>query len=448
MIGDRNRNAISVDSYLSSRTIRSRIIVSRDLRKYFKSLGFFSSYDAGIVANDSILNIPVLSIVLPFAWITGADVYVDELDSKFTESMNALQQEYKKMYSAPFKTRLIVDRLVQNNYASNNTALLFSGGLDATYSVFSNINAGPMLIMIFGMDIRLSNIAFQKTLEREYSNFAKREGLTLSFVRTNAREVLNERRVNYLFRKYQGSLEGNFWVGIGYLLGHVGQTAPLSIGRFSHLLVASRGIETKAPSMRENPDASFKSADEKIMWASLRVKHDGNIPRHQKAFALRTYLDKHKCQLRPCINSSFSYSRRGQSLPSAGINCNECPKCLQTIAELALAGIDPNECGFTVDQTTFNRISELFQKRQLTHHEILLWWKPLQEAIPNEIEDTPPDAKQFFEWFKTIDLNSSGGRYNGQLTHLYHKLPYPLANMFELVYQNNSTVRSLILRIK
>ena len=157
MIDDRKEKTISIDSTLSSGTVRSRVTVSKDLKKYFRHLTFFSSYDAQIIANNSILDIPVLSTILPLAWITGADVYVDELDGTFAESMDAVQREYKKIYSgAPFVTRLHADRLVANKITTKKTALLFSGGLDSTYSLFRNMNLKPMLIMIFGtFDIQI-----------------------------------------------------------------------------------------------------------------------------------------------------------------------------------------------------------------------------------------------------------------------------------------------------
>lgn len=63
MIGvhDRSKKTISVDTSLSLGTLRSRITASKSLRKYFRHPSFFSSYDADIVANSSILDIPVLS---------------------------------------------------------------------------------------------------------------------------------------------------------------------------------------------------------------------------------------------------------------------------------------------------------------------------------------------------------------------------------------------------
>jgi hypothetical protein len=441
--GRMSKRSIAVDSNLSSSTLRSRITVSRDLKKYFRHISFFSCYDADIVANKSILCIPVLSMVLPFAWITGADVYVDELDRTFAESMNTLQHEYEKMYpGAPFKTRLVADRLVDNKHAPNNTALVFSGGLDSTYSLFSHLDARPILIMILGtVDIPLSNVAFQRMLEREYSDFAEREGLVLSFIRTNAIEILDMRRVDHLFWKFKGRLQGGYWNGIGYSLGQIGQVAPLSVGRFSHLLVAGALGRAKAYDERtkaEYPDASYPSTDETIMWANICVRHDANIPRHQKASALKQFLDARELKLRSCSYASDLHSQTQQSPRLPALNCNQCPKCLRTIAELTLAGIDPNKCGFGVERSTFNRIRTLFRRRSLTLQDIALWWKPLQEAIrtiPSEIEGDPYGAKQFFEWFKTIELASAARPRDSPLSNIYRRLPYAIANPLRVVWE-------------
>src|SRR3990170_5479577 len=140
--------SIFLDSKLSSGTVKSSIVVSRDLKKYFRCLNFFSSYDTEIVSSRGVLNIPALSIVLPLAWITGADVHVGELDATFAESMNALQLEYKRVYPrAPFKTNLIVNDLVEGEENPDGAALLFSGGVDSTYSLYSNRALNPRLVM-------------------------------------------------------------------------------------------------------------------------------------------------------------------------------------------------------------------------------------------------------------------------------------------------------------
>ena len=438
---NKSETIILVDSKLSSGTVKSNIIVSKSLKKYFRCFDFFSRYDAEIIANNSILNIPVLSIVLPLAWITGADVYVNELDKTFAESMDLLQREYKKIYPrAPFKTKLVVDKLVKNKYAPGNTALLFSGGLDSTYSLFSNISLNPTLIMIFGVqEIPISSVTFQEILKTEYSTFAKREGLKINFIHTNALEILNTRRVDHLWWKFKGRHEGDFWGGLGYALGHVGQVAPLSIEKFNRLIIAASREETNERMIREHPHASSPSTDEKMKWANLQVKYDGCIRRHKKVHALKKVLNEHRIKFRVC------WSHPELLLHLGAINCSTCEKCLRTIAPLLLAGIDPNECGFNVDDSTFNLMRTLFEQKKLSHSHITLCWKPLQRIIPDRIEGNLCSSRQFFEWFKTINLDLlARARPSDKsiLSLLYHKFPYSISNLFRKFFYD-SHVRSV-----
>ena len=419
---------IFIDSKSSYNKVESRITVSKDLEKYFRCYDFFSSYDEDICPSRSIINIPVLSIVLPIAWITGADVYVDELDDKFVKSMDALQLEYKKIYpKAPFKTRLFVSDTVESEPAPNDTALLFSGGIDSTYSLFSNVAVKPRLIMIFGvMDIPISNVKLQERIKTEYSNFAEREGLNLNFIHTNALEIMDHNRLRHLWGRFQGGHEGDFWNGIGYALGHVGQVAPLSIDRFSHLISAAS--YDAAHSILDNPDASSPDTDEKIAWGNLEVKHDGNLHRYQKMVALKNLLKNGRIKLRVCWSEPEFF------LPYDSLNCSRCEKCLRTIASLVYVGIDPNECGFNVDDSTFKIMRFLFEENVLTHKQIKIWWKPLQKLIPDDVEFDFHGSKEFFEWFKTKNLDLTGKKYRTLLHSLYFKFPFLISHKFKKVY--------------
>ena len=443
LLKSRTRKSIVVDSSLSSRTVRAHISVSKDLDKYFRCCDFWSHYDTEIIDNRSIRDIPVLSILLPFAWVTGADVYVNELDKTFADSMNVVHREYKKMYPGlPYRSKLIADRLVDNEYDSNETALLFSGGLDSTYSLFSNIALKPRLIMIFGTsDIPISNVRFQKLLEREYSRFAEREGLTLNLIRTNALDILNIKIVNHLFgslSRFHGRPEGyvstdhwpHYWNGIGFMLAHTGQTAPLSIGRFSRLIAGGGGkfdlVQTKYV------DSSY--AGDKIMWSNVRVRLDGeNIHRHEKAIFLKQFFNTHRFRLRVCLQ----YTARS---PDA-LNCNRCGKCLRTIAECAFAGIDPNRCGFEVDQSTFSILRTRLPSPHSSSLDLAMYWKPLQRAIPNERELNLYGAREFFDWLKKVNLDSSLRPYDSFLSNVYHRLPYPIADLLRALWEKTPAWR-------
>jgi predicted protein tyrosine phosphatase len=289
------------------------------------------------VPSSGALNIPVLSIVLPLAWITGADVYVDEVDETFAKSMNTLQLEFKRIYpDAPFKTKLIVKNLVNSEDIPNGMALLFSGGLDSTYTLYGNISSRPRLIMIFGVaDIPISNVKFQERIRAEYSAFAKQEGLDINFIRTNALEIMDRSRLRHLWGSFQGSHDGDFWNGIGYSLGQIGQAAPLSVGRFNRLLISASYNETT--SVQERPDASSPKTDEKIAWANLRVKYDGLHHRHEKVMSLKELLNNDRIKLRVC------WSRPEYLYPYTFLNCGKCEKCLRTISRPRLRGHRPKQ---------------------------------------------------------------------------------------------------------
>lgn len=426
----KGKGTIFVDSKLSSGTIESNIIVSKSLKKYFRYFHFFSSYDAEITANSSILNIPVLSIVLPLAWITGADVYVDELDKTFAESAQALQQEYGKVYpKAPFNTKLVVDKLVENKGSPNNTALLFSGGVDSTYSLFSNITLRPRLVMIFGIvDIPISNVTFQEKVKTEYSNFARKEGLEINFIRTNGLEILDRSRVNHLWWRFKGQNEVYFYQGIGYMIGQIGQTAPLSNGRFNHLLVGAGNDYTTEYIRKEILDSSSHRTDEKIAWANLRVKHDGALHRYEKALFLKKFINDNGAELRVC------WALPEYLLRFNLMNCNKCEKCLRTIAALVYAGIDPNDCGFEVDDSTFYLMRFLIERKLLSLKHLTYLWKPLQQVIPDKIKEDIHGSKKFLEWFKTVDLDSVAKPPSSLSTFLYYNVPYPVSNMLGKIF--------------
>jgi hypothetical protein len=409
----KSKRMIHVDSKSSRRTIKSRVTVSRDLEKYFKHLTFYSKYDEEITTQKSILNIPALSIVLPVAWITGSDVYVNEVDHTFAESMIALQQEYKKMYPlAPFKTRLITETFVENKPSPDGAALLFSGGVDSTYSLFSNMHLNPRLVMIFGVwDTPLKNVELLDSIERVYRGFAAKEGFKLNIIRTNALEMLDVGRIEHFFWRFDYGLANGFWMGLGFSLGHIGQVAPLSVRRFKRLLVSGGG---------SSPYASVYNTNEKMGWTNLHVKHLPEIYRYEKIFALKKYQNNHRITLRVC-----GFPER---LTSNSLNCNRCIKCLITIIPLVNAGIDPNEVGFKVDNKTWKRFKSLFEKKKINNRVLKHVWMPFQKIIPEKIEMDLYGSKKFLKWLKTVDLSMFEQTSNNPLSVLYFRSPYKLSH--------------------
>jgi hypothetical protein len=282
--------------------------------------------------------------------------------------------------------------------------------------------------MLFGVaDIPISNTEFQEKLKTEYSAVAKREGLEINFIQTNALELIDRaNRVQHLWERFQRSHEGDFWNGIGFSLGHICQTAPLSISRFNHLIISS-ALNKTTWSVRERPNASSPDTDEKIGWANLSVEHEGSCDRYEKVAYLKELLNGSRIKLRVCWSSPEHLH------PYTFLNCGKCEKCLRTIAALCYSGVDPNKCGFNVNDSNFSLMRFMLEGKLLTKSSIETWWKPLQRALPKEVREDLHGSKNFFNWFRKVDLDLMTKQPNS-LRPLLTMLPYPIWYAHKIIY--------------
>lgn len=392
----------------------------------------FVEYDTKISADRSVLNIPILATVLPLAWLTGSRVYVDELDRTFKESMDDLKQEFEKMYpEIPFaRTKINAEVLKENQTGvppSEGTALFFSGGVDSTYSLITNLELKPRLIMIWGLEGHPypRYPEYWEKVISTYSKFAEEKDLKFNVIRTNALGLLHERRIEHDF--HEKLYEGTLWGRLQHGLLMIPLSAPLSIGRFNTLLFAASREPTYKYS-KFGPWATQPRTDEKIAWADLEVRHDGYIHLFDKMMgAIREHLKNNQLILRICPKKSTHINKE--------LNCSKCVKCLERIGGLALAGVDPNACGFEVDSSTFKLMKSIFERKEAgTVQLIETNWKKLQNMIPNEIEHDFYGSKEFFEWFRNFDLKLS--EYDVEIYRdIYNKLPFPIAKILDEFYK-------------
>ena len=96
---------------------------------------------------------------------------------------------------------------------------------------------------------------------------------------------------------------------------------------------------------------------------------------------------------------------------------------------LALAEIDPNICGFEVDQSTFKRMKLFFEKQA----KILYYsYRINQSMIPEKIEHDLNGSKEFYEWYRDFDLESiKQSEWINWARTIYFKLPYSSANVLD-----------------
>jgi hypothetical protein len=413
---------ILVEPRLDGKTLNTRVKVSRDLRRYFRKDRFFIRYEQEINAGQGTLSIPAVALLLPLAWLTGSRLQVRCLDRTFAAAVEALQTEYSRIYpKIAFGTELIVGELTDSPPNPEGTAMLFSGGLDATYSFFANRHLEPRLIGVFGTEFPLDNEPYLESVRRESASFANRNKVALSFIHTNVPFLFDHRAGIHKFAAVRGKVNGDLWKGMGYALGFLSMTAPLSAGRFNHLIIAAWADRETARNVRENPDASSPRVDEKVAWSNLRVEHHGCLHRYEKAREMRDWLPGN--QVRVCWKFE-----KAQELGDA-VNCSRCEKCARTIVALAIGGVDPRLCGFRIDEESIRYIRDRLEKGRSSRSHLSKWWEPMQRQLPDHIEGDMFGLREFMKWFRSYDLGAvvySPG-LSRRAQKVYHRLPYGVA---------------------
>ena len=416
-------DTLSVDSSLTDNTLVSTVTVPRRLEKYFHSLKMVASYDVPLRANRSILSIPFVSNILPLAWLTGTDVHVETLDRTYVEAMTAIKHEFNLMYPrGEFKTKITSDDLVENQTDSQETACLFSGGVDSTYSLISNISLKPRLIMYSGVQHYQLNPSYtkhQQLVKTTYSAFAKRQGLPINFIETNIISTLNDSRISHDFHKILR--ETGLWLALQFPLVLLGLPAPLSFGRFNRLLIAA-SVDPKHD-YDKYPHSSQPRIDEKFAWANVKVTHDGYIHRFKKTHLIKEFLNENRIDLNVCNRP-----------PLNKLNCSACEKCYRTIAPLVLEGVDPNVCGFSVDKSTFKSMKRMLERKKTDALVVDSFWKELQALVKPDMESDRFDSKDLFLWLKNLDMDSVRKRRN-YYQDIFNVLPYPLSLSFDKFFK-------------
>lgn len=419
-------NIIIKDARLSDSKLTSKLIVGKVLRKYIKNSEYFAIYDTEIKDEKSILNIPLLATVLPLAWLTGSNIKVDTLDVGFKKSADMLQKEFAKIYpEIPFITEIEADKLVENQYNLDNpgerTGLLFSGGVDSAYSLVNNLSLKPKLVMIWGVDgyAYPKYSSYWEKVISTYSEFSQNYGLEFYTIKSNTRDILHNRRIEHNF--HDELLDGTLWARLQHSLVLLPIVAPLSIGRFDRLLIASSTYPSFPYSFF--PWGSQPRIDENIKWSNLKVFHDGYILKNDKILGtLRHFNDQYEYIFRVCMK---------RKKESDFFNCCDCEKCYRTMLPMLFAGIDLNRSGFFFDPSKLREMKSYIMNTKFTSLDLYLW-RSIQKLVNDETQFESKGLSEFFNWFKEYELEHDNVH---KYRKLYHILPYPLAYILDEFYR-------------
>jgi len=409
---------------LKNRLLLSKISCSRSLERFFQSNSFWVKYDIDIhEVNAGILSIPVLFNIIAVAWVTGADIYVKDLDNSFLTSLNRIKAILKRWFPRfPFSTIIHAENVVFNEAESQTYGLLFSGGLDSTSSYVQHRNKKPNLIMIWGADIPLDRKEFWRKIRTQYKRFSEREAVKINFLKSNIHEFLNFYRLDLEFSRYLESAA--WWDTIQNGFFSVGICAPLTItNKIGFLLHASSYTGNY-----KYPQFSHPLIESKVSWAGVKIIHDGwELSRQEKISQVlkkENLSTKHNFPIRVCFSQY------------QGVNCNRCEKCYRTITGLVLEDIDPNRYGFHISSDFFAFLKKhLLETKGLVNRvDINFLWNDIKSHIPEKLNHNLHDSQEFFKWFSKVDIplkRDISINPFWYLFYIYCKFPIRLQNLFK-----------------
>ena len=375
---------------VSDNKIQFKLHVPKTLRKYFLQDTSYVQYDSAIDlrnVDDSVLAIPMVSLIAPIAWAVGADVRTNELDAAYLQSINKVKHVYRSIYSHfSFSGDIQAKKPVWNEFGGKRTGMLFSGGVDSLTSYLKHRDEKPDMVSIWGLrDIPPFEEKFWSRMWADICGLANHEGVRAFQVKT---DMLHNTNHELLSKEFGVS----WWGEVAHGLWALGLCAPVTAIRgIGTLIIASTYTEDF-----EGPTGAHPSVDNNVSWTDVKVVHDGyELSRQQKLqYLCRQENLPYLSYLRVCWDSALK------------TNCGNCEKCVRTIVGLVTAGVDPNNCNFDIDAKTLPRIKDCFLKGKMALREGELFdWVDLQRHIPERIDADISGSREFLPWLRKFDLS-------------------------------------------
>ena len=354
--------------------------------KYFNmNEKFFVEFDKEIEnLNDSIAIIPLITNLLPISWIFNGTIICEELDDEFYKNIKKIKKGYIDMYpKINFSGNLVFEKLIKNNLSSNTGCIsFFSGGVDAYNTLIEHINEKPMMLSVWGADVKLNDSKGWQNVYNNLINVSNEFNLELCIIRSNFRSFINTLELDYYSYKYNE----NWWHGFQHGIGLIGLCAPIAyLYRKTKIYFASSFCYDDKEKVT---CASDPTIDNNLKFSTINVIHDGyNYTRQDKVHNIVEFhkKSKKKIELRVCWQDN------------SGDNCCRCEKCMRTIIELFAENVDPREFGINYTEKDLKMSKKIYQQAGHMSDGIKKFYKFAQEKM--KINTTYDNIPEGLKWF-------------------------------------------------
>lgn len=354
---------------ITSHRIEVYYSVEGEITKYFNPYEkcFWVEYTENVSSvPESIAVIPFVCNVLPIVWLADAEFVVGDLDEEFYHSLFEVKHGYMLLSRMlKFNGKVTVRNIIKNKYLpTQQSAVLFSGGVDAFTTLFRHLDDNPIMITLRGADVKLSDTEGWKVVSQHVTSTAKTFCLPQpEFVTTNFRTFINEGVLSELVTK---SGDG-WWHGYQHGIGIISHAAPIAYIKKLKVVCIASSATCKSLCIY----ASDPVIDSHLKFAETSVYHDGYFMNR---------LDKVKYLVDCCRQRNVSIHLRVCWITEGGHNCCKCEKCIRTIFNILAVGGDPKQMGFNIlpeNEKDFKRIvvSELMAPNIRIH------WHDIQNYI-------------------------------------------------------------------
>jgi len=370
----------------------------KSISKYFNPKeSFFVSYNVNVQeAPESIAVIPFLANIAPIAWFAGFSIELNEADKDFIEALEVIKNEFSVEYpNIDFScSKIQVKKLIKNNYVATRSSMLFSGGVDAYATYFRHYKENLDLITIHGADIEIEDVnQWNRVVELNKEEELLKKN-SKHYIKSNLRTFYTH-HVDLLLQDL------SWWGKVQHGLALNAVIAPLSvINGYKTNYIASTYTKNIAISWGSTPEI-----DNSIKWGNTNIIHDGyELKRQDKVDLIinNTREFNHQLNLRVCY-----------SLLNVSVNCSKCEKCYRTMIGIILANANPNDYGFIISYSIYDKLLDKFKKGFATKGFQYFWseiLKKIKEDKPIFIfKNKDEEEEKMLQLRNLIQLNLDNG---------------------------------------